>query len=88
MGNEKGDVREAAGILSVIKCRKGAHDGGAAATEAATTNEAHDLNTMMATRRGHCRNIVTFRGISSTENIAAMGGERHPTNGIWSGVPD
>ena len=26
MGNEKGDVREAAGILSVIKCRKGAHD--------------------------------------------------------------
>ena len=26
MGNEKGDVRGAAGILSVIKCRKGAHD--------------------------------------------------------------
>ena len=51
MGNEKGDVREAAGILSVIKCRKGAHDGGAAATEAATTNEAHDLNTMMAGRQ-------------------------------------
>ena len=29
VGNEKGDVREAAGILSVIKCRKGAHDGAA-----------------------------------------------------------
>ena len=26
VGNEKGDVRGAAGILSVIKCRKGAHD--------------------------------------------------------------
>ena len=55
MGNEKGDVREAAGILSVIKCRKGAHDA---------EDEAHDLNTMMAGRQagsdnGHCGNIVT-----------------------------
>ena len=78
MGNEKGDVRGALGILSVIKCRKGAHDA---------EDEAHDLNTMMAGRQcsGHCGNIVTFRGINFNANIATWGDRGHL---VWSGFAE
>ena len=54
VGNEKGDVRGAAGILSVIKCRKGAHDDNDGRGARPEYNER--------ARDGHCGNIVTFRG--------------------------